>query len=673
VLINTLPLVLMLKLHVTLLSLSLLSQSLAQIPAPAPPPAVADAPAIDTAVPVRERERRVYVPYEELEKVFTDGGKGIFLPYKEFLELWNVLTLKRDEEEKAPVEAAVSKAEYVGRVEGKALVLEGTLKAESFKKGWTSVSLGEKGLSGFAEADTGEAVLKRAGDGFELLLPDKGLYEIKLKFILPIAEDDGQSRISGSFPRAAASRLVMTLPGEGLELESRRGAFTSRPLGGQTEVSMVFGLDYESDFSWGLPQAKTEMTPMLLADTELRSVIRSGSVASTAKVTLRVMRAPLSDFVISVPIGQEILGVSGVGLKSWNVVPGADSRTNISLQTEKPVKESLVVDVTLESAIASLPLEVNLPDLQVVGAAYARGTATVLTEPQFDVTSKTLEAVARSSEALTLADGTLPVGKFRLLKQPYRLTAMVEEAKPQVEVSSLTHTEILRDAQSLAVDFHYAVRRVGIFETRITLPKGLEVSTVTSLAIGEWKVEPSTAESGGTLVAKLQKQTLGDFDLKVTGRILRATPVEDVTLPLFTPEGSRHEAKLGVAVHSSLEANTKAPGDLQQEDVNALPPVAKGSTTTELVLAFRYRDAAKAATLSFKPRDPQVTAEVLTRLEAREQSTRHLWFIHLDIAYAAVDRVVIAVPKAVADQVRLEPSSLRDIKETLKDHKPTAQ
>ena len=53
-------------------------------------------------VPVRERERRVYVPFDELEKVFKDGGKGVFLPYREFLDLWNELTLKRAEDDKPP-------------------------------------------------------------------------------------------------------------------------------------------------------------------------------------------------------------------------------------------------------------------------------------------------------------------------------------------------------------------------------------------------------------------------------------------------------------------------------------------------------------------------------------------------------------------------------------------
>jgi hypothetical protein len=99
-------------------------------------------------VPVRERERRVYVPFDELEKVFKDGGKGVFLPYREFLDLWNELTIKREEDDKPPpAEAVIAKAEYTGSVEGDSVVLDAKITAESFKKGWVLLPLTDKGRS----------------------------------------------------------------------------------------------------------------------------------------------------------------------------------------------------------------------------------------------------------------------------------------------------------------------------------------------------------------------------------------------------------------------------------------------------------------------------------------------------------------------------------------------
>ena len=107
---------------------------------PPPTPSVSPAaPKEETKLPVRERERTVYVPYEELEKTFQDGGRGVFLPYREFLELWGELTLKREREEKAPTDGVVSRAEYTGRVEDGTLTLDAKITVESFQKSWVSL------------------------------------------------------------------------------------------------------------------------------------------------------------------------------------------------------------------------------------------------------------------------------------------------------------------------------------------------------------------------------------------------------------------------------------------------------------------------------------------------------------------------------------------------------
>ena len=644
--------------------------ALAQSPVPkAPPPAVADA----SKLPVRERERTIYVPYDQLEKVFQDGGKGVFLPYREFLDLWNELTLKRqDDQEKPPTDGVVSRAEYTGHVEGQTLVLDAKISVESFKKGWSTLVLSSSALGGIAEASTGKAVLRPNLGSCDVLLPDKGVYELTLKLMLPIEQTTGKFHTTLALPQAAVSRLVITVPGDGLEFEIKpSAAFTTRPLEGKTELSFFFGgSTAKPELSWGAPQGVTQMTPLLLAETKLESTLGAGSIATTANIDLRILRAPMAEFKLTIPSGQEVLGVSGDNVKAWNVAAAANGRQQLVVTPGKPVKDGYAFKLQLEGAIAALPAEVSVPDLQIEGASYARGNASIYSEPQFDVTPAALDAVVRASTPAEARGSLMAVGSFRVLKQPYKFSLHVEEAKPQVEVTSLTRLDIQREVTSLMAEFSYNVRRVGIFETRIGLPAGLNVSTVTGDQVSEWKVD-STGPAP-VLLVKLPQQKTGAFTIKLEGRQLRAQATEDSVVPLFTPQdAARHEGKIGISVHSSLEASTKSPGDLQQEDVNSLPPQAGGRSTpaAEASLAFRYRDAAKPATLSFKSRDAQVSVEVLTLVEAKEQSTRHLWSLVFDVSYAAIDRVIIAVPKAVAGEVRLVDPA---VKETHKDFKPEA-
>jgi len=628
-------------------------------PAPVPPPA---APAVPVPKPpAPERQRQIYIPFEDLEKVFQDGGKGVFLPYREFLELWNELTLKRGEEEKPPpTDAVLARAEYTGVVEGDSVILTAKITAESFKKGWVTLPLTQKGTPAIGESETGKAVLRTTADSAELLLPEKGVYEITLKIYAPVIRSAGKSRVKLQLPRAAVSRLTMTVPGEGLAFELEpAAAYTAQAAGGSTQFACFFGAGAEQSIAWSAEKAATPMQPLVLAENTLQTTINTSSVTTKAEVKLRILRAPISELRVNLPQEQEILGVTGNGIKEWKIEPAVAPATGkiLVISPEKPLQDDYSLKLDLEAPLAKLPAEVAVPQITVLGAAQANGNATVTAESQLDVTPKVLESAARSLAGTDRSQ----IGAFRLLRQPYTLTFDVAEAKPQVEATSKTLLSVRREAATLSADFSYLVRRVGIFETRLAVPAGWTVSDVKG-QIESWSLDAAN------VVIKLPKQTAGDFSFTLTARQNRAQPVADVTLPVFAPQGvTRHEALVGVTIHSSLEPNTKDLGDFQQEDVSALGQAQQSNDANATGLAFRYRDTAKPAVLALKSRSSQVSAEVLTLVEVKEQSVRHAWTLAFDVAYAATDRFVLAVPKSVAAEVRFVDPQIKEIN---KDHKP---
>ena len=623
---------------------------------------------------VRERERTIYVPYDQLEKTFKDGGKGVFLPYKEFLELWNELTLKRKADEvKPPEDGVVSKAEYTGHVEGDTLIIDAKITVESFKKGWLTLSLAKDQVPGIAEADTGKAVLSAKPDGYDVILPEKGIYELKLKIYAAIRRVGGKQTVSLVLPRAAVSRFVTTVPGTGLEFEvNPAAAFTSRPAGADTELSFFFGSGSKFDVSWSKPETATQLAPLVLATTAMTSEVRGGSLATSAKIDLRILRAPVPSFVFQLPASQTVQGVTGSDVKDWKLETAGDKQ-KLTITPNAPVKDAWGVTITLETALPKLPGEVVVPEITLDGATQDRGEVSVAAEGQLDVTPKPAEGLVQQTQTAAPAQGLSAVGGYRYLKHPAKLSLSIAEAKPQVDVDSLTLLTVKRDTSRVEVNFGFNIRRVGVFEARVALPAGWTGWEVVGLAPDQWSIEKAGAAE--TLAVKFPKQTIGQASFTIRGQQQRANPTEDATVPVFAPQGVvRYDAKIGVGVHSSLEVTTKAMGDLRLDDVSSLniqQPQQQGTDTTELTLAFRHRDAAKTpATLTFKARDPQVNVEVLTMVEAKEQSLRHTWTLAFDIAYAATDRFVLAVPKSVADDIRfVDPN----VKEIHKDYKADAK
>lgn len=678
-----------------LLALSLVSRFPAQEPAPPapvnppPPPVIPPEPA---KVPVRERERTIYVPYEELEKIFSDGGKGVFLPYKEFLALWNELTLKRrdDEESKPPQDGVVSRADYTARVEGETLVMDAVVAVESFKKGWLTVPLAKGGvIPGIAEVDAGKAVLRAKPDGYDILLPEKGRYELKLKIYAPLRKSGGKHSVSLALPQAAVSRFTATIPGSGWEFQVKpAAAFTSRGAGADTELSFFFGSGGSFEVTWNRPEAATELKPLILASSAITAEVRGGSLATRAGIDLRILRAPVASFAFLVPAGQEIMGVTGDDVKDWKLETAGD-RQRLVVTPNAPVREKWGVVLALEAPLPKLPADATVPEIVVEGAAQDRGEIGISAEPHLDVTPRPADGMMQQTQGGAPAPGLAAVGGFRFLKHPAGLTLGIAEARPQVDVDSLTVLTVKRDSSRVEATFNYNIRRVGIFEARLALPPGWTGWEVAGLPPDAWSVEKAGATE--TLAVRFGKQTIGAASIAIFAVKQRANPTEDAVVPVFAPQGVvRHDAKIGVGVHSSLEVNTRSPGDLRPDDVNAIGTVLQlsagntysGATfinggvlraqrpvqtvappaDTELRLAFRHRDAVRTpAMLAFKARDPQINVDVLTLVEAREQSLRHTWKLAFDVNYAGVDRFVLAVPKSVADDIRFVDPGVKEI------------
>lgn len=685
----------------------LVARAAAQAPAPAPaaPPSPAQPATRQEKKPetVRERERTIYVPFDELEKVFTDGGKGVFLPYKEFLELWNELTLKRkaDEEVKPPQDGVVSRADYTARVEGETLVMDAVVTVESFKKGWLTVPVAKGGvIPGIAEADAGRAVLKADADGYDVLLPEKGRYEIKLRIHVPVKKTAGKQSVSLALPQAAVSRFTATVPGTGWDfIVQPAAAFTSRGVGADTELSFFFGSGGKFDVTWGRPESATDLKPLVLASSNIVTEVRGGSLATRASVDFRILRAPVPGFTFLIPAGQEVMGVTGDDVKDWKLEVMGDKQ-KLTVAPNAPVKEKWSLVLLLEAPLPKLPAEVPVPEIIVEGASQDRGEMGIAAESELDVTPKPGGGLVQQTQMAAPAQGMAAIGGYRFLRRPATLTLGVAEAKPQVDVDSLTVLTVKRESIRVEAVFNYHVRRVGVFEARVALPAGWSGWEVAGQPAENWSVEKAGA--GEVLAVRFNKQTIGDVSFAVRAQQQRANPTDDAVAPVFAPQGVlRHDAKIGIGVHSSLEVNTKTAGDLRPDDVNAIGSVLQlggantysgatwinsgllkvqqdskdaargaGPADTELTLAFRHRgDVKTPATLSFKARDPQVNVEVLTLVEAREQSLRHTWTLAFDIAYAGINKFVLAVPKAVAGDIRFVDPGVNQIN---KDHKPDA-
>ena len=310
-----------------------------------PPPAglTVTVPAETTPPPrVITKEQKIYVPFEKLEQVFKGQEQGVFLPYREFLEMWNRLNLPAALAAKEPpVQGVLASAHYTGKVEGDVATLQGKLAFEALKKGWSRLKLGAPGLA-LSEAKS-TATLSAAEDGYEILFPEKGAYTLDATIFGKITREAGRSTLELPLPKTAVSQFELTIPEKGLEFTITPAAAysaTETPEGG-TKLLVYFGAADKVTVAWTHRVGETALKPLLFAEAKTTVRIGSGAVRTEANIAYRILRAGVDALEVNVPADQQVLSVEGENIREWTVdatakppaLPAGMQRVKVTLHT----------------------------------------------------------------------------------------------------------------------------------------------------------------------------------------------------------------------------------------------------------------------------------------------------------------------------------------------------
>jgi hypothetical protein len=614
-----------------------------------------------------------------LEKIFEKEDRGVFLPYREFLDLWNKLNLPADlKKNTPPVDGVLASARYVGRVEGEAAIFDAQLQLEALKEGWSKVPLGGADLN-IAEIKS-KAILRLGDAGYEAILPEKGSYPVTLTVLGKVVRETGRHTLNLRLPRTAALQFELTIPDWGLEFTLRpASAFTAKEENGATKLTAFFGSTQEAAISWQKRAAESALPALIFAESALDATISPGALRTTVEVQFRILRAGVNAFELLVPAGQQVLSVEGDTLRDWNLTAAPDGRQRLGVNLTAPARNRYTLRITLEAPIPNLPAKLEAPVIEIAGAEGQSGTVSVSADPSLNVTLEpgaglTQQASAEPATSKSAAANAAPsrpprsgaLGVFRFLRLPYALGISAQAAEPVVEVTSAALLTVEPDALGLRANLSYKVRKAGIFTAQIDLPAAfsnveaqgdpVESSAIVANA-------PGIPAGMQRLEVRFKERRTGEFAFSLKAEAPRSKPDEPVSVTALHPVGAvRHEGRMSVAVHQSLDANTAASGDLRQDDIASLdaPPPEKPDVTP-LTLGFRYRgEAAKPAQLGFTLRRPRVSAEVRSVVQLRESLVRYRWQVVCRIEYAGIDELTLDAPPDLAADLQFTGPDIKE-------------
>lgn len=484
----------------------------------------------------RLSEQTIYVPYDKLEAIFEKEGRGVFLPYKEFLEIWTRQGSATEEKErrKPPVDGVPVAVEYTGKVEGKVAVIEANLEVRGLKEGYCLVPLGVSRLSvskadvlqvtgtdvtgataeagkqevkpseaflitvpDSLEGDQWKTLLKQkalpptlsnstvppstttvSGRGFSpgelaAILPGPGLYRFHLTLMLPVTEVPGGKYLEFKGPDAPVSRFTLDVPTDAIEFElTPTSAFTHQTTAGG-------GTRLNAFFSGSEPirilwkPARVEQERTALLFADLNERVTLMEGSTQCTSKMNLQ-------VLLAGLDQVTLSLPStsqvLSVSTTNLKEWKTENTpaglKVHINLHTAAKDNIPLTLSYEVPAAATAAERQIPLLAVDGAQRQSGHIAVHVPPYLEIRPKQVTGLTQETSDANAVGNQPPAFAFRYLRVPYTLSFEVSKTIPKIWTEVQSLVQVGLDKWVVLSRIRFDVKKAGVFRLDLNCPAG---------------------------------------------------------------------------------------------------------------------------------------------------------------------------------------------------------
>ncbi|MFC1705346.1 hypothetical protein ACFL59_00810 [Planctomycetota bacterium] len=612
----------------------------------------------DPPGPAIVREKAYYVPFEEIERVFEKTGRGIFLPYEEFLKLWEAGKPQPEKPEpEPPAPAVVRGGVYKGVVEGDVARLEVRYAIESLKKGWAELRLPLRKVAVESVKLSSEEALFVARDGaYTVYLPRPGAYEIALTVSVRVVKKPGKKTIELGIPQAAVSRLELTIPEEDIRVDIQPSLVVTQTTTEATSTRVLAFLGNAADVSvsWMPPPGKVaEEGAILFSRQAMRAYLGERILRITTEVDYEVLRGDVDTLRLSMPKDTRILSVKGDNMREW--APEGDLLT---VRLHGPIKKSYKLTLSFERILDKTPDTLSVPFPRALD---------VLRESGWVVLGHDEGLIVRVSDTRGLSQldpGEVPkalrrylgVG-FRYLAQPLTLDLSIEKITPLVRSQTISVVTLGREEDQWFGWIDYAIKKAGLFRLSFRVPKSWNVETVGDPGTVE-EFQTTEKEGRKTVTVSLKSKALGGFRLPF--RLSREGTAKRSELTLSPPEVllvEQDRGLFGVSAPRDRDVGTESLSHMIDADVDELFRTGimnQISSEAAMPRTFRYREQPASVELTLKDKKTEIDVLAQHLVEVADGEIRITHLLDYNVQYAPVESLSFRAESALDDKLKVE-------------------
>jgi len=666
---------------------------------PSNPPASKEAAEKEAVI----REQAIYIPYTKLRDSFEKEGRGVYLPYEKFQELWQAARGKETPPTtvKRPEGALITDADSVATAEKEVLRVRAKLSIELLSKGWHSVPI-QLGDSAIIQARIGDESARVTFDpqqGYLLLLEHTGdqprSISVELEYAKAFAKNPGQNSVSFEAPQAPVNKWQVRIPQAGTKITVEPMIASSemppakdgeKPF--EETVALAFvGAAPTVRIGW---TAKAEgamgLTALVNAQVQQMIGINEGAVRTRALITYDIARADLSQLIVEVPADQKVVNIFDPNVRQWDVKSEGDTQ-QITVQLFQPVRGAQNLVVELERFLVDMnQKEMRLPTVKAVGAGRQQGIVVVSVGTA--LRAEVLRRVGLTQLGLDELPDNLKTQKweysYRYAAMPFDLAVSTEKVLPRIRTTELVEAYLEPEQLHLDLLAVYQIERAGVFQLEMEIPKEYEVRDVRGVpcaAAGAQQAQVDTfsrlGDDNARLIVNLSQRAIGSVAILVQLRrpleqpallVPQDAAVEiGLPLPRIAPGSVEStQGRMVVYAPESLRINLSKQDGLRATPVNeafaGVESMRAGRfVNTRPILAVAYTQQPVNLSLSANRRKPDVSVRQLLVTTINNQSVEYEARFYYDIRYSGVKNLQIKLPAdVIKDQIRNDTPGVRE-------------
>lgn len=389
---------------------------------------------------------------------------------------------------------------------------------------------------------------------------------------------------------------------------------------------------------------------------EVHTLARAGleSLRLSTALHYAIRDAGVFEFKVRLAEGLRLIDIVGENINNWQL----DEETRVlTVRLRSRAEGTYRLEIESEARVEGEE-RVAVPALEAVGVDRESGYVAVV--PAAGIKVETAELVGISQVDVRELPAELlqksPLLAFRYIRPGYSVAVNVGEIEPEVGAEVRTVARLREHELSMDTEVHYDVRRAGVFQLRLAVPRELRRNVVEGADIDD----TSWDEEAGVLTVNLRSKVTGAYVLRLETELKmdaarRAESEEEDALevPVVRTLGVRKERgfvavipepgiRIRPATGRMAGLDSVSPADLPPEMLRKLRAATTGAAAP---LAFKYFAQPWQLALAVESIEPRITAEAFNLLSIGENLMTVATTINYEILHAGVDTFRLQLPR----------------------------